>query len=118
MHQVNQSSSMDVETAIRTLASAGHNLPREAMRWALDHWDGAAPDLLGVLERFADGTDRSEEAVGAAFFILHLAAERRGTRAVAPLCWVLGGPGALPGGLGGGVPPTPKRGPLGTYDGD
>ena len=75
---------MDVEIAIRTLASAGHDLPREAMRWALNHWDGVAPDLLGVLERFADGTDRSEEAVGAAFFILHLAAERRETRAFAP----------------------------------
>ena len=38
---------MDVETAIRAFASAGHDLPREAMRWALDHWDGAEPDLLG-----------------------------------------------------------------------
>jgi hypothetical protein len=49
MQQINRSSSMDVEIAIRTLASAGHDLPREAMRWALNHWDGVAPDLLGVL---------------------------------------------------------------------
>src|SRR5919206_307136 len=67
-----------VERAIRAFAGAGHDLPREAMRWALEHWDEAAPGLLGVLERYAYGTDRSEEAVGAAFFILHLAAERRG----------------------------------------
>ena len=80
---------MDVETAIRAFASAGHDLPRDAMRWALDHWDEAAPGLLGVLERYADGTDRSEAAVGAAFFILHLAAERRETRAFAPLCRLL-----------------------------
>src|SRR4051794_16911149 len=118
MHQINQSSSMDVETAIRTLASAGHNLPREAMRWALDHWDGAAPDLLGVLERFADGTDRSEEAVGAAFFILHLAAERRETRAFAPLCRLLRDPEALEEVLGDGVTTTLKRILIGTYDGD
>src|SRR3954462_4891904 len=77
---------MDVETAIRAFASAGHDLPREAMRWALDRWDEAAPGLLGVLERYADGTDRSEEAAGAVFFILHLAGERRETRAFASLC--------------------------------
>src|SRR3954447_24837937 len=94
MQQINQSSSMDVETVIRSLASAGHDLPREAMRWALAHWDEAAPGLLAVLERFADGTDRSEEAVGAAFFVLHLAAERRDTRAFAPLCWLLRDAGA------------------------
>src|SRR4051812_50226149 len=106
MHQINQSSSMDVETAIRTLASAGHDLPREAMRWALDHWDGAAPGLLGVLERFADGTDRSEEAVGATFFILHLAAERRETRAFAPPWRLLKEPRALAGGVGDRATPT------------
>src|SRR4051794_8028953 len=89
-----------------------------AMRWALDHWDGAAPDLLEVLERFADGTDRSEEAVGAAFFILHLAAERRETRAFAPLCRLLRDPEALEEGLGDGVTTTLKRILIGTYDGD
>src|SRR3954466_12864268 len=108
---------MEVETAIRTLASAGHNLPREAMRWALDHWDGAAPDLLGVLERFAAGTARSEGAVGAAFFILHLAAERRETRAFAPLCRLLRDPEALEEVLGDGVTTTLKRILIGTYDG-
>jgi hypothetical protein len=77
---------MDVESAIRAFASAGHDLPRDVMRWALDHWDEAAPGLLGVLERFADGTDRSREAADALFFILHLAGERRETRAFAPLC--------------------------------
>src|SRR4051812_25440936 len=118
MHQINQSSSMDVETAIRTLASAGHNLPREAMRWALDHWDGAAPDLLGVLERFADGADRSEEAAGAVFFILHLAAERRETRAFAPLCRLLRDAEALDQVLGDGVTTTLSRILISTYDGD
>jgi uncharacterized protein len=118
MQQITQSSSMDVETAIRAFASAGHDLPREAMRWSLDHWDEAAPGLLGVLERFADGTDRSEAAVGAAFFILHLAAERRETRAFAPLCRLLRDPEALEEVLGDGVTTTLKRILIGTYDGD
>jgi uncharacterized protein len=109
---------MDVESAIRAFASAGHDLPREAMRWALDHWDEAAPGLLGVLERFADGTDRAEEAVGAAFLILHLAAERRETRAFAPLCRLLKEPEALEEVLGDGVTTTLKRILISTYDGD
>ena len=78
---------MDVETAIRAFASAGLELPREAMRWALDNWDEAAPGILGVLERFADGTGRSEEAANAAFFILHLAGERRETRSRRCATW-------------------------------
>src|SRR3954447_4057195 len=109
---------MDVETAIRAFASAGHDLPREAMRWALDHWDEAAPGLLGVLERYADGTDRSEDAVGAVFFILHLAAERRETRAFASLCRLLKDAEALEEVLGDGVTTTLKRILIGPYDGD
>src|SRR5690242_2616002 len=115
MQQINQSSSMDVETAIRSLASAGYNLPREAMRWALDHWDEAAPGLLGVLERYADGTDRSEEAVGAAFFILHLVAERRETRAFAPLCRLLRDAGASEEVLGDGITTSLKGILISTY---
>jgi hypothetical protein len=118
MQQNNQSLSMDIETVIRSLASAGHDLPREAMRWALDHWDEAAPGLLGVLERYADGTDRSEEAVGAAFFVLHLAAERRETRAFAPLCRLLKDAGASEEVLGDGITTSLKGILIGTYDGD
>ena len=77
---------MDTETAIRAFARAGNNLPCDSMRWALHNWDEAAPGLLDVLERFADGEDRSEDAAGAVFFILHLAAEKREARAFAPLC--------------------------------
>ena len=109
---------MDVETAIRAFASAGHELPRDAMRWALDHWDEAAPGLLGVLERFADGTDRSEEAANAAFFILHLAGERRETRVFAPLCRLARDAEAIEAVLGDGVTTTLKGILISTYDGD
>ena len=109
---------MNVETAISTFASAGHDLPREAMQWALDNWDEAAPGLLGVLERYADGTDRSEDAANALFFILHLAGERRDTRTFAPLCRLAKDAEAIEAVLGDGIT-TPLKGILiSTYDGD
>jgi uncharacterized protein len=109
---------MDVETAIRAFASAGHDLPREVMRWALDNWDEAAPGLLGVLERFADGTDRSEEAANALFFILHLAGEQREIRAFAPLCRLAKEADVLETVMGDGVTTTLGRILISTYDGD
>ena len=109
---------MDVENAIRAFVSAGHDLPRDVMRWALDNWDEAAPGLLGVLERFADGTDRSEEAANALFFILHLAGERRETRAFTPLCRLAKEADVLETVMGDGVTTTLKRILIGTYDGD
>src|SRR3954452_219190 len=118
MQQIDQSSSMDLETATRAFASAGHDLPRDAMSWALDHWDEAAPGLLGGLERYADGTDQSEEAGGAVFFILHLAGERRETRALAPLCRLAKDAEAIDAVLGDGVTTTLARIMIGTYDGD
>src|SRR5919205_765655 len=118
MQQNNQSSSMDVEAAIHSLASAGHDLPREAMRWALDHWDEAAPALLAVLERFADGTDRSEEAASGAFFVAHLAAERRDARAFRPVCRVARDAEAAEAMLGDALTLTLKRILISTYDGD
>ena len=77
---------MDLETAIQAFGSSGHDLPHEAMQWTLDHWDAVAPELLGMLERFASGTDRSDEAASAVFFILHLAGEKQDTRVFSLLC--------------------------------
>ena len=57
---------MDLETAIQAFGSAGHDLPREAMQWTLDHWDEVAPELLGMLERYTTGADRSDAATSAA----------------------------------------------------
>src|SRR6185312_15958524 len=78
--------SMDLETATQAFASAGNDLPREAMQWALDHWDEAAPELLSVLERYTSGADRSDEAARAVLFILHLAGEKQDTRVFSLLC--------------------------------
>src|SRR3954462_11206906 len=65
--------SMDFETAIQAFGSAGHDLPHEVLQWTLDHWEEVAPELLGMLERYISGADRSDEAASAIFFILHLA---------------------------------------------
>ena len=77
---------MDFETAIQAFVSAGHDLPREAMEWTLDHWDAVAPELLSVVERYTSGADRSDETASAVFFILYLAGEKRDTRVFALLC--------------------------------
>jgi uncharacterized protein len=76
---------MDLETAIQAFGSAENDLPQEAAEWALDHWDEVAPELLGMLERFASGVDRSDEAARAVF-VLHLAGERQDTRVFPLLC--------------------------------
>jgi hypothetical protein len=109
---------MDVETAIRAFASAGHDPPREAVRWALERWEEAAPGLLGVLERYADGADRSKAAASATALILDLAAEKRETRAFVPLCRLAKQGAAAEAVLGGGVTSTLKRLLVSTYDGD
>jgi hypothetical protein len=77
---------MDVEPAIQAFASAGNDLPREAMQWTLHHWDEVAPELLGMLERLVSGADRSDEATSAAFFILPLAGEKQDRRVFPLLC--------------------------------
>ena len=80
LHAESRRTSMDLETAIQAFASAGNDLPREAMQWALDHWDEVAPELLSVVERYTSGADRSDETASAVFFIVHLAGEKQDTR--------------------------------------
>src|SRR3954453_21649236 len=77
---------MDLETAIQAFGSAGHDLPRDTMQWALDHWDEAAPGLLDVLGRYTSGADQSDQPARAVFFILHLAGGRHDTRVFPLLC--------------------------------
>src|SRR3954471_17620599 len=109
---------MDIETAIQAFASAGNDLPQEAAEWSLDHWEEAAPGLLGVLERFASGAERSDEAASAVFFILHLAGEKQDTRAFPLLCRLALDGEALEAVLGDGVTTTLTQILISTYDGD
>ena len=77
---------MDLETTIQAFGSSGHDLPHEVLQWTLDHWEEVAPELLGMLERYISGADRSDEAARAIFFILHLAGEKQDTRVFPLLC--------------------------------
>src|SRR3954454_12238930 len=109
---------MDVETTIQAFASAGNDLPREAMQWTLDHWDEAALDLLSVVERYTSGADRSDEAARAVLFILHLAGEKQDARAFALLCRLAQDGEAIEAALGDGTTITLKQILISTYDGD
>ena len=109
---------MDVETAIQAFASAGNDLPREAMQWTLDHWDEVAPELLSVVERYTSGAERSDEAASAVFFILHLAGEKQDTRVFPLLCRLALDGEAVETVLGDGITITLKQILISTYDGN
>jgi uncharacterized protein len=108
---------MDVETAIQAFVSAGNDLPREAMQWTLDHWDTVAPELLGTLERYTSGADRSDESASAVLFILHLAGEKQDTRVFPLLCRLAQDGEAIEAALGDGTTITLKQILISTYDG-
>lgn len=103
---------------IRQLAEAGDHLPRDAMREAIARWDEVAPDLLALLEAYAEGRDRSEAAAGTVFFILFLAAQARERRAFPAVCRLARDPEALEAALGDGVTESLAAILIGTWDGD
>jgi len=80
---------MNLEEAVRDLGDARYRLPREAMQWALDHWEKAGPHFVELLERCASGEDRSETTRNALFFIVHVLGEKQETRAFSALCRIL-----------------------------
>lgn len=79
---------MTLDEALTALAGPGE-LPREAMAWALDHWDQAGPRFAAMLDAYASGADRSKELEVALFPIIHLQAEMRDPAAFGPLCRLL-----------------------------
>ena len=72
---------MTIDDAIQAFRTAGHTLPRAAMQWCLDHWTEAAPALVALLSRYADGADRSIETADGVLFALHLCGETAETSA-------------------------------------
>ena len=76
---------MDVDETLRRVAD-GEGLPREAMQWALDHWDESAPRLLARLAAFAARSDSFDVGGSEAFYTVHLCGEREERGAYAPLC--------------------------------
>ena len=75
-----------IDDAIRAFATATEGPPNEALRWALNHWDEAAPRFLTMLEEYTDGRDDSDTTVDALFFIIHLFGDKGEKRAYPALC--------------------------------
>jgi hypothetical protein len=103
---------------VQELARAGNDLPRDAMRRALEDWENVAPPLLALLEAYADDRDRSQDATGAVFFILHLVGQARERRAFPAICRLVRDAEALEDALGDGISSTLPGILIGTFDGD
>jgi uncharacterized protein len=89
-----------------------------SMRQALQDWDETAPPLLALLDAYAEGRDRTEEAAAAVFFILHLSAQARERRAFPALCRLAMDAEALEQTLGDGTTESLAQILLSTYDGE
>jgi hypothetical protein len=108
---------MNVDEALRRLG-APDGFPREAMVWALAHWDEAAPRFLSRLRGWAARGAVPVEAADEAFFIVHLCGDRRETRAYEPLCRLIASDPAIHNWLGDGVTETLPGILITTFDGD
>jgi uncharacterized protein len=75
-----------VDEAIQAFALATDEPPNEALKWALTHWDEAAPKFLSMLEAYTDGLDDSDTTVDALFFIIHLFGDKGDRLAYRTLC--------------------------------
>ena len=75
-----------IDDAIQAYATATEAPPNTALRWALDHWDEAAPRFLAMLDAYANGEDDSDTTVDALFFIIHLFGDKGEKRAYPALC--------------------------------
>jgi hypothetical protein len=75
-----------LDDAIQAFAAAVDEPPNPALRWALDHWDDAAPRFLAMLEAYTDGSDQTDTTADAMFFIIHLLGDKGDRRAYRTLC--------------------------------
>jgi hypothetical protein len=75
---------MNVDEVLRQLDA--RILPREAVQWALDHWEEAAPRFISKLRMLAQHGSNENTDVYAIEYIIHLCAEKRDARAFAPVC--------------------------------
>jgi hypothetical protein len=107
-----------IEDVLRQLASADNKLPRDAMQWALDHWDVAGPRFVALLEAYQTGADRSKQTADVLFFALHLIGEKRETAAFPGLCRLMHDSDGMETVLGDGITETLKRIIISTFDGN
>ncbi len=109
---------MTLNDVLHDLAATGNALPRDAMQWALDHWDEAGPRFVALLDAYARGQDRSEPTERALFLVVHLLGEKGETAAFGPLCRLLLDAEASDLVLGDAITTTLRGILISTYDGD
>jgi hypothetical protein len=79
---------MNVDEAMRRFADGGE-FPRDALQWALDNWEHAAPRFIAKLRAYAAGASGSDVNLDVLFYIIHLCGEKCDSRAYVPLCDVI-----------------------------
>lgn len=108
---------MNVDEALR-LFSESEAFPADAIQWSLDHWSEAAPRFVARLRAYAAGSNRSESAMDALFYVTHLCGEAREERAYAPLCQLIAGDPEIDALLGDAVTETLAGVLICVFDGD
>jgi hypothetical protein len=110
---------MSLATAMRELGAARDHVPEEALDWCLGHWDVAAGAFQQVLARCAhDPAAASDGDMIAAYFMLHLLAEKREARAFPLLCALAKSPEGAPEILGDAAPLVLARILISLFDGN
>lgn len=107
---------MNVDEALRLFAE-NEAFPREAMDWALAHWDEVSARFIARLRAFAAGGGDAvtEDQV---FCIVHLCAQAHETRAYEPLCRMIAADPDIERWLGDAVTETLPGILINTFDGD
>ncbi len=108
---------MNADAALRRFAEE-EGLPREAMAWAAEHWEAAAPRFIAKLRAFAAGAAGSEAVDDQVFYILHLCGQMRETRAYEPLCRLISGDPDIEVWLGDAIGETLPGILINVFDGD
>jgi len=76
---------MNVDEALRRFAEE-EGFPREALDWARDNWETAAPRFISRLRAFVAGGQRTDAVDDQIFYILHLCGQMQESLAFEPLC--------------------------------
>ena len=108
---------MNADEALRRFAE-DEGLPRDAMAWALEHWEAAAPRFIAKLRAFAAGAAGDEAVEDQVFYILHLCGQTRETRAYEPLCRLIAGDPDIEVWLGDAIGETLPGILINVFDGD
>jgi hypothetical protein len=109
---------LTVQGILDGLDSDSGVLPIHALEQAIARWDEVAPVLVPRIEAYADGRDRSGQAIDLAFYGLYLMAQQRDTRAFRLLCTLLLDAKASDDALSDGVTEEVPSMLVRTYDGD